>query len=244
MLITPRLDDSLATTDEFLEGIFDILNKTGNLDNTIIVGSSDHGDDIRANYVRLSALNSNVLHAASYIYYPKQLMPDPRIADQLRLNTRQLTSTLDLYPTILGVLGYDFLAGAQGCITGVDLATVDIPDNRSVISWSAVSNYGDFGRHLWGLSTKNVTLYHRRWLHNYGPLYQGKNDTYILEYGSCTNWLCMHSPTKDDYKDFKEAIHWIKTTPLFGAGVKSSELVHFFENLVNKALADDTEEMA
>ena len=46
MLITPRLDDSLATTDEFLEGVFDILNKTGNLHNTIIFGSSDHGDDI------------------------------------------------------------------------------------------------------------------------------------------------------------------------------------------------------
>ena len=162
MLITPRLDDSLATTDEYLEGIFDILNKTGNLHNTIIFGSSDHGDDIIP--IRLYALNSNVLHAASYIYYPKQLMPDPRIADQLRLNTRQLTSTLDFFPTILGVLGYDFLAGAQGCITGVDLATVDIPDNRTVISWSSVSNYGDF-RRLWGLSTKNVTLYHRRWPH-------------------------------------------------------------------------------
>ena len=243
MLITPRLDDSLATTDEFLEGIFDILNKTGNLHNTIIVGSSDHGDDIIATYVRLSAFNSNVLHAASYIYYPKQLMPDSRIADQLRMNTRQLTSTLDFFPTILGILGYDFLAGAQGCITGVDLATVDIPDNRTVISWTAVSTYGNF-RHLWGLSTKNMTLYHRRWQHDYTPLKQGKDDTYILEYGSCTYWFCMRSPTKDDYKDFKEAIHWIKTTSLFGAGVKSSELVHFFENLVNKALADDTEELA
>ena len=138
------LDASLATTDELLEGIFDILNKTGNLDNTIIVGSSDHGDDILATYVRLSALSSNVLHAASYIYYPKQLMPDPRIANQLRRNTDQLTSTLDLYPTILGILqgGCNFLTrSGQGCITGVDLAAIDIPDNRTVISWDAVSGF-------------------------------------------------------------------------------------------------------
>lgn len=233
------LDDSLATTDELLEGIFDILNKTGNLDNTIIVGSSDHGDDILAFYVRLSALSSNVLHAASYIYYPKQLMPDPRIANQLRRNTDQLTSTLDLYPTILGILqgGYNFLTrSGQGCITGVDLAAIDIPDNRTVISWDAVSGYGAI-THLWGLSTKKGgTLYHRRWRHHYPPLQQGKDDDYILEYGNCTTWLCKHKPTKNDYENFKRALHWVSSSPLIGEDVKNSEITHFFANLIDKSL--------
>jgi len=40
-----RYFDSLKTTDDFLKGLFDILARTGRLENTIIVGSGDHGED-------------------------------------------------------------------------------------------------------------------------------------------------------------------------------------------------------
>ena len=136
----------MLTLDEFIKGIFDILERTGRLDNTIIVGLGDHGEDpFKKAYVRLGALNSNLLHAGSYIYYPSSIMPNQSVGEVLCHNTQKMTYTQDMYPTIQSILNgsgrnnVDHLYKDyfhDGCITGVDLTTVEIPDDRVVISWN------------------------------------------------------------------------------------------------------------
>ena len=157
-----RYFNSLKSTDEFLQGIFDTLASYGQLENTIIVGSSDHGEDpFKSNYVRLSALNSNILHTTSYIYYPENLRRGTDIGQRLRANTQQLVHTLDMFPTIQSILhgGYDYWANKEhtGCATGIDLTSVDIPDDRVTISQNLASSLGFRGEppRYWAIETKD-----------------------------------------------------------------------------------------
>jgi len=240
-----RVYDGLATTDEFLQRLFEILEKSGRLENTIIVGSGDHGEDpFKDSYVRLSALNSNVLHAAQYIYYPQHLMPDPSSAERLRMNTQKMTHTLDMYPTIQSILHggpYDYLQHAdQDCITGIDLASVVIPDDRVAITWNLVSSQivRKQPAEFWALSTrdsdgKDWSLYHRLSRNRHPKLKQGANNFYVLEYGDCTRDtnpknLCMMNVNQEHKELFRGAVQWIKHTPLLGEGVGKSKLVKFF----------------
>ena len=61
----------------------------------------------------------------------------------LRRNTQQLTSTLDLYPTIQNILHgngrYANVADtgtARGCVTEVDLKSIDIPEPEDRVTVS------------------------------------------------------------------------------------------------------------
>ena len=249
---------SLATTDEFFRGLFEILEKTGRLQNTIIVGSGDHGEEPFKNkglWPRLRAFNSNILHSASYTYYPKELMPDSSMADRLRSNTQKLIHTTDLYQTIQGVIQRSFApdgAGGgnaflpmffnlipSGCITGVDLAEVDIPEDRVVISWNFHSSKGGtkfYKGDYWALSTKDLSLYHRKQKMKF--MHQGKNSVYVLKYGNCTRdtspsdiW-CQASVTEEYKEYFRGAIQWIKHTPMYDEGFKTSKLVKYFSKKV------------
>ena len=115
-----------------------------------MTGAGDHGDDPFKEkvYVRLSALNSNVLHSGAYIYYPKHLMKEKNVAGRLRRNSKQLTHTLDFYSTLKGILhgSYNHLTNEnEGCIAGVDLTSVDIPEDRAVIAANTVVLNTDVG---------------------------------------------------------------------------------------------------
>jgi len=261
-----RYYDSLVTTDEFLKSLFDMLSKTGRLDNTIIIGSGDTGEDpFRSKYVRLSALTPHILQPASYIYYPQHLMPDQSIGARLRRNTKQMVSILDLFPTIYSIAhnggGNDAAAHLlpehfhAGCVTGVDLTSIDIPNDRVTISWNAVSAsmMKKPPGNLWALNAKDpvtgkaFSLYHRLFFSRFAAAKQGKNNFYQLVYGPClrdvssTN-LCMISRVNGHYDALaRRAISWIKYSQgFFGEGVKSSELVEFFAENVGW---EDTGEM-
>ena len=170
-------------------------------------------------------------------------MRDPTVADRLRRNTQQLVHTIDFYPTIKGAFwgNFDYLAQAQhGCITGVDLTAVDIPEDRAVLSWNYRSSQivRKQPAEFWAISTKKLALYHRKAKSIHPKLKQGKNDYYVLEFGECeastdAETLCMHIPTKEDLEYFRGVIGWIKNTPLLGEGVKTSELVKMFAQKVN-----------
>ena len=260
-----RFYDSLVTTDQFLKSLFDILDETGRLKNTIIIGSGDHGDDpLKRSYVRNRAYTSNVLQVAPYIYYPRHLMPNPGIGERLRRNTKQPVHILDLFPTTYSIShgggGHDNAAQLfqqhfpDGCITGVDLTSVDIPDDRVTISWNKASartaprggrpNAPKPRGSLWALhardpqSGEEFSLYHRDFTEPHKAINQNPVATYVLLYGKClknTNFnnLCM-SGVKDSHKAlFRKAISWIKTSQgFFDNGVRSSELVEFFSTVV------------
>lgn len=236
--------------------VFEILDKTGHLNDTIIIGSGDHGEDpFKDSYVRVASLNSNVLHTLSYIYYPKHLMSDPLVAERLRRNTQKITHITDIYPTIQGIINgagkYDILQHTpDGCITGVDLTSVDLTYDRVTMTINLASrqsvlrtrNNVPWQAKLWALSTTDtkgheLSLYYRKHKYPHPRLEQGEDNYYILKYGECTrnisqSNLCMED-LNDEYKEiFKSSIQWLKETPHYHAGVKNSELVEkfLFEN--------------
>jgi len=154
----------------------------------IIDGLDTAGSNISAEFAidpRLAGLNSNVLHSAAYIYYPTSLMRDESEAKRLRRNTKQVTSTLDFYQTIQGIIGsIDQNITYEGCAKGVDLTSSDIDDDRLVISTNSVSQHG--GSLLWALSNKEKALYYRKSKFPSPDLGQGRDSVYVLEFGNCT----------------------------------------------------------
>jgi len=175
-----RYYNSLESFDEYLKRLFQILDKAGQLENTIIVGTGDHGEHPDPKeYIRLKRYNSDVLHTATYMYVPQQLFPSDQSREVLRYNTNQTVSLLDLYPTLQHFLyGGDAPATAsrrqanfaadstsereqQQCVTGFDLLAAPIPDERLAVSWNKVSNEqsGDHGHFLAALSGKEKALY-------------------------------------------------------------------------------------
>lgn len=193
-------------------------------------------------------------------------MHNPIIGERLRHNTQRLSYTLDMYPTIQSIIngggGYnnaDYLHRDhfhEGCITGIDLTSVEIPDDRVIISWNLMtSGRGSVKgkKRFWALSTRDnstgreLSLYHR--LHtSFDPsMNQGKDNFYTLLFGNCTRDIdktnfCMEEVTEEDREIFRGAVSWIKHgggVSFFNEGVKSSELVDFFGDYVgyNEATA-------
>lgn len=105
--ITSRKDGMLMTVDKSTENIFQLLSDAGELDNTIVLGSSVHGENCCGNKVnrRLKHLNANILHPAVYMYVPRKMSEkSAKLYQNLRYNTRQLIFTLDLFPTLMQFL--------------------------------------------------------------------------------------------------------------------------------------------
>jgi len=250
---------SLRATDEFLKSLFDILSRTGQLENTIIVGSGDHGEEpFKYRYARLDTLNSHILHAAAYVYYPRNLMMHEGVAERLRRNTQQLSYTLDMYPTIRsilygvsGVVNGDFddpsplsdpdTAAAIGCLTGVDLTSVDVPKDRAVLATNLASSKLTIKKKnlkLYALITKDSALYLRRAVSNFPGLRQRKRYTYVLEFGSCTQSttsFCMTNLSSEHQREyFRRAVVWLrkKGNVFFGEDIQRSKLVKTFVGMI------------
>ena len=251
-----RYFNSLKSTDEFLQGIFDTLASYGQLENTIIVGSSDHGEDpFKSNYVRLSALNSNILHTTSYIYYPENLRRGTDIGQRLRANTQQLVHTLDMFPTIQSILhgGYDYWANKEhtGCATGIDLTAVDIPDDRVTISQNLASSLGYRGEppRYWAIETKDNALYYRLARASRRDLKQAKDSTHVLTFDECTknrSNLCSKLFREGDKVYFRQVVQSLLSSTLVEEQVKNSELVTFFADMIkdeDEFLEEDDSDM-
>ena len=147
-----RLDGMLMTVDKALEDIFDYLKDAGELNNTVIIASGDHGEyaNNEGNFMRLHTWNKHVLHPLTYMYMPKRLSGEhPEILQNLKHNRHQLVSTLDLYPTMLNVLdgisskrhydGTDHL-----CVRGYDLLSKKLDSDR--VAWSIPGIMFDFSK--------------------------------------------------------------------------------------------------
>ena len=237
-----------------MQGIFDALASIGQLENTIIVGSSDHGEDpFKSNYVRLSALNSNILHTTSYIYYPENLRRGTDIGQRLRANTQQLVHTLDMFPTIQSILhgGYDYWANKEhtGCATGIDLTAVDIPDDRVTISQNLASSLGFRGEppRYWAIETKDNALYYRLARASRRDLKQAKDSTHVLTFDECTKNrrnLCSKLFVEGDKVYFRQVVQSLLSSTLVEEQVKSSELVTFFAHMVDLVKEGEADEIA
>lgn len=160
---TDRIEGMLMTVDKGLEDIFAYLADAGELENTVIIGSGDHGET----YVKKEGENlfkrvqewvEDVLHPLTYMYIPKRLSAQkPEIVQNLKHNRHQLVSTLDLYPTTLhfmnGILSKDSHNARTDlhCVRGHDLLEKKIDSDR--VAWSFG---GDFSK----AKSNNVGLHH------------------------------------------------------------------------------------
>lgn len=197
-----RYYETMESIDESLQIVFDHLNQTGQLNNTIVVGSGDHGEMLEGKGGRLWHWNPYVLQPLTYMYIPKELAAKKE-RDRLRRNTQKLVSTLDLYPTLQrfaysggNVPAKSDLENAH-CILGMDLMEGSIPSDRATFSWNPVSVQGfkNGAGILSTISTRDRGLYAH-----------GKKRKLILEemkFGNCTSspdsdHNCVYESTEAD----------------------------------------------
>ncbi|KAL3937329.1 MAG: hypothetical protein SGARI_002161, partial [Bacillariaceae sp.] len=137
---TERVPGMFASVDKTLERIFTILKDDGQLKNTVVLGVADHGDNViegRMESARLIKWNSGVMNPIMYMHVPKNITtPTVTAASSkvLRHNTKKLVSILDVYPTLLHLLGESFPTTDEHCIRGVNLFDRALTDDR--VAWS------------------------------------------------------------------------------------------------------------
>ena len=70
-----RVDGMLKTVDKGLEEMFTFLRDSGELENTVIIGTSDHGEytNERGGFMRLVDWNEHILHALTFMYVPEEI---------------------------------------------------------------------------------------------------------------------------------------------------------------------------
>jgi len=200
---TTRYYSSLESFDSLLKHLFDLLEETGQLDNTIIVGSGDHGEhpDLQ-DYIRLKRFNSDVISTATYMWAPKHLFPSEEDRERLRHNTQQTVSTLDLFPTIQHFLyggSVEETANLRAehraadttsandrdhCVSGVDLLSTTVPDDRLSVQWNKISQplSGYKGNFLGALSGKETGIY----VKGSGTARSRSFKAWELDFGECT----------------------------------------------------------
>jgi len=143
---TDTVDGLLSTVDRSIENIVRLLKEAGELDNTIIIGTGDHGENLprRGFCKRLAEWDEEILHPMMYMYVPREISKkSPGIYENLRYNTRQLVSILDIFPTILhfldGIPKENYPVTNEHCVRGFDLLKNKIPSNRVAWSFPGVS---------------------------------------------------------------------------------------------------------
>ncbi len=116
-------DGEIRLVDDHIGKLRAALERLGVADRTIIVVTSDHGDEFfehgRKGHHR--TLYEEVLHVPLIVYVPHMEMAVESIADN--------ASTIDIMPTVLGLTGLDQPSGLEGVdFTDVMTGTAPVPD--------------------------------------------------------------------------------------------------------------------
>lgn len=105
-------DGALASIDEEIGAFVGWLQQRRLLDNTLVIITSDHGENLGDHGLMSHAysLHDTLIHVPLIIRYPECFVPGTRVSQQVQLT--------DLFPTILDVLHLDFpqvRQELQGC---------------------------------------------------------------------------------------------------------------------------------
>jgi arylsulfatase A-like enzyme len=94
-------DGALATLDEEIGALVDYLRQRGMLDHTLVIITSDHGENLGEHGLMSHAysLHDTLIRVPLIIRYPESFAPGQRVSHQVQLT--------DLFPTILDVLQID-----------------------------------------------------------------------------------------------------------------------------------------
>jgi arylsulfatase A-like enzyme len=118
-------DGALASLDAEIGALVTWLRQRGILDRTMLIITSDHGENIGDHGLMSHAysLHDTLIHVPLLVRYPELFPPGQRVTQQVQLT--------DLFPTILDVLGLDVLHVRQE-LQGVSLLTPtpDTPEER------------------------------------------------------------------------------------------------------------------
>lgn len=174
-------------------------------------------------------------------------MANEGVADTLRRNTQQLTHVVDIVPTIRSVLdeGYESPSHApKGCITGVDLTSIDVPDDRVAIATNMASSKraGVVPTRHKALLTKDMALYRRSGKYAISPktifneAAPASDITHVYRFGDCSSdgpnsaSLCQGFLKEDEaaQEHFRRALVSLQYSALLSESAKTSDVVRFF----------------
>lgn len=101
-------DGEIRYTDEELGRLFDYLKRNGLWENTAVIVTADHGEELweHKSFGHGATLYQDQIHIPLIIHYPKWF-PQPVRFDQV-------VSLVDIYPTILDILGIPVPEGLDG----------------------------------------------------------------------------------------------------------------------------------
>ena len=237
---TDRYFEAMKSQDQFLQSIREILDRTGQLDNTIIIGTGDHGETIEKKHQRLLHIDPLILQPLTYMYVPRKLLSEQQ-RQTLRHNTDQIISTLDLFPTTKHILHGGPAAAVnhnntttqlgsteekQHCVTGLDLLQAPVPQDRVTVTWNYISyaNLKHFRRRMCTfmvLSRKDKALYRRC----QQPMEQ-------FHFDCPTTTYCGSNMAKEELQEWKQII----------AGMQNhSTTESFWRGEAMRAIRDDIE---
>ena len=105
--LTARYYAAIAWVDDLVGRLVRALDDSGNLDNTIIIFASDHGDNLGSHHLfNKDCLFEESIRIPLIFHWPNRLSPS--------VNRSQIAQIIDIYPTLAGLLGLEipgFVAG-------------------------------------------------------------------------------------------------------------------------------------
>ena len=93
-----RYKTSVHYVDSLVKNVLDKLKETGDLDNTLVIITGDHGQEMNDNKLNFWGHNSNFTRAQIQVPF---VMVGPEVLKQGHLNARGVTSHYDVAPTLL-----------------------------------------------------------------------------------------------------------------------------------------------
>src|SRR5690554_57090 len=131
-----RYRTSIHYVDSLIKEVFDELERTGELDNTLVIVTGDHAQEMNDNKLNYWGHNSNFTNAQIHVPF---VMFGPEVdTGFLKDHVDSLTSHQDIAPTILQqYLGV--VSDVQGYSTGVNLL-----EKYPAREWVVAANYNDY----------------------------------------------------------------------------------------------------
>ena len=132
-----RYKTSVRFVDGLIKKVMDKLEKSGDIDNTLVIITGDHGQEINDNKLNFWGHNSNFTAAQTHVPF---IMFGPGISkNKKQFNKTTMTSHVDIVPTIMkNYLGIE--SNATQYSTGIDLLGEET--DRSWIIAASYSGYG------------------------------------------------------------------------------------------------------
>jgi arylsulfatase A-like enzyme len=98
-MLTALYDGEIHYLDYYMSNLFNELRSLGILDKTIVIITSDHGENLGDNNKMAHAfsVDDRLLHVPLIIRYPKRVSPGERVSRVVQIN--------QIFPTILDIIG-------------------------------------------------------------------------------------------------------------------------------------------